>query len=113
MNATVIGVDRLANDIRDAGSDWSDLDAAASLLEETKSVLLAELMSACPEGVALGTKEMRAKADPVFREHVKRMVEARRVANRARVRYHALQVLADLRRTAEASKRAELRALGG
>jgi hypothetical protein len=109
MNAA----DALAVQICSAGEKWSDLDAAANLLEETKATLLADLMRQAPEGTALGLREIYAKSDATYKQHIEAMVEARRVANRARVRYQSLQVLADLRRTQESTRRAELRALGG
>lgn len=106
-------IDKLAAEIAEAGNVWADADAAASLLEETKPTLLADLMRTAPDGTALGLREMYAKADERYREHIGKMVEARRVANRARVRYQSLQVLAELRRTAEATRRAEIKAFGG
>lgn len=108
-----MNVDELATAIKEAGDAWSDQDAAATLLEETRRPLLANLQLTAGDNLSMAAKEMWGLADPSYRSHIERMVEARRLANRAKVRWQSLQVLADLRRTAEASKRAELRALGG
>lgn len=90
-----------------AGEEWSDLDAAASLLEETRKSVLAKLMNEC-QAASIGAKEMFALADEEYRKHVATMITARKVANRARVRYDSAKVLAELRRSEESTRRAEL-----
>jgi hypothetical protein len=89
-----------------AGEEWSDAEAAAEILEETKKTLLAELMGAVKSDVK-AEKERAALADPVYRHHITSMVAARKEANRARVRYDSARVLAELRRTQESTRRVE------
>lgn len=89
-----------------AGEEWADMDAAASLLEETKKSLLAKLMMEA-EGTSAAQREMYALADPEYRKHVEGMVSARKAANKAKVRYDSAKVLAELRRSQEATRRAE------
>lgn len=98
--------DVLARRMVEAGEEWADKDAAASLLEETRKSLLAELMTGRDGSV--NAREIEALASPTYRLHVTNMVTARRDANRARVRYDGIKVLAELRRSAESTKRAEM-----
>ncbi len=88
-----------------AGEEWVDKDAAAELLEETKKTVLAELMGQVQGSAA--ERERLALANPAFKLHVTNMVSARKEANRARIRYDAAKVLAELRRTQESTRRIE------
>ena len=89
-----------------AGEAWADADAAAALLEETKKSLLALLMNDA-DASSIAAKEMQALAHPDYKKHVDGMVSARKAANKARVRYDSAKVLAELRRSQEATRRAE------
>lgn len=89
-----------------AGEDWADLDAAASLLEETKKSVLAELMNKAEGSVA--ARESEALANPVYKHHVTTMVAARKDANRAKVKYDSAKAWCELVRTQEATRRAEM-----
>ena len=88
-----------------AGEEWTDKEAAAELLEETRKTVLAELMAKA--GGSTAERERVALADPAFKLHVTNMVAARKEANRARVRYDSAKVLAELRRTQESTRRIE------
>lgn len=90
-----------------AGEAWADAEAAASLLEETRKSILAKLQLE-GQGTTVAAKEMYALADPEFRKHVDGMVNARRAANKARVRYDSAKILAELRRSEESTRRAEM-----
>lgn len=89
-----------------AGEEWSDLDAAANLLEETKKSVMAKLINEA-EG-SVNAREYKALADPEYRRHIEGMVTARKAANKARVRYDSAKVLAELRRSEESTRRAEM-----
>lgn len=99
--------DQVYNSLVKAGEDWADQDAAASLLEETRKSVLARLMNECAAS-SQGAKEMYALADPEYGRHLDGMVQARKVANKARVRYDSARVLAELRRSEESTRRAEM-----
>ena len=90
----------------EAGEDWTDKQAAAELLEETKKTVLAEVMSG--EQGARNAREDSALASAVYKLHLTNMVTARKEANRARVRYDSMKVLAEMRRTQESTRRAEI-----
>lgn len=102
----MLNPEKIYHDIVESGEDWADKDSAANLLEETKKTVLAELMGGCAASTVAG-REQEALADPVYRLHLTNMVTARKEANRAKVRYDAVKVLAELRRTQESTRRAE------
>lgn len=89
-----------------AGEEWADLDAAASLLEETRKSVLAELMNKADGSMA--ARESEALAEPAYKLHVTNMVAARKASNRARVRYDSAKAWTELVRTQEATRRAEM-----
>jgi hypothetical protein len=91
--------------LAEAGEEWADKDAAANILEETKKTLLAELMQGFQGSNA--ERERCALADTTYKLHLKNMTVARKESNRARVRYDAMRVLAEMRRTQESTRRAE------
>ena len=98
--------DKAYDSIVRAGEDWADKQAAADLLEETRKSVLAKLMLAA-DGTTQGQREMLALADDEYTNFVTGMVSARKAANKARVRYDSAKVLAELRRSQEATRRAE------
>ena len=99
--------DRIRARLVEVGDEWADKDAAATLLEETKKTVLAELMLKA-EGTTAAAKEMNALADPVYRLHITNMVTARKEANKAKIRWDSGKTWAELRRSQESTKRAEM-----
>ena len=94
----------------EAGEDWADKQAAAQLLEDTEKSVLAEIAVKCKlDGHGVGASELLARKSLEYRSHIESAVEARRLANRARVAYDGIKVWAELLRTCEASRRAEMR----
>ena len=91
----------------DAGDAWSEAEAAASLLEETRKSVLAKLMNEAAAS-SVAAKEMEAQGDDTYVDFVNRMVQARKAANKAKVRYDSGKVLAELRRSQESTRRAEM-----
>ena len=97
--------------LRELGERWADTDAAASLLETTEKSLLAEIIlyyrsqDVAKSDAAL---ERHARASPQFKKHQKDMVEARRIATRARVGYDAFKVRCEMERTRMATERAQM-----
>lgn len=99
--------EKIYDSLVQAGDDWSDAEAAASLLEEARRSVLAKLMAEAESPTNAG-KEMQALASDDYREHIDKMVAARQAANKARVRYDSAKVLAELRRSQESTRRAEM-----
>ena len=100
--------DRIYQNIVAAGEEWADKEAAAELLEETRKTVLAELMNAEEKGLSMAARESFALASPTYKLHVTNMVIARKEANKARMRYDAVKVLAEMRRSQESTRRAEM-----
>lgn len=98
--------DEVYEKFRLAGESWADKESAASLLEETRKAVRSQIMTAFGD-MSVNKAEMLAEADPAYSEHLHKMVEARRIANTAKVNYDAIRVWVDMVRSAEASKRAE------
>lgn len=99
--------DEIFHRLEQAGNDYADKEAAASLLEETKNTMLSECMSDWPEDSNAGA-ETKARRDPRYKEHLEKMVEARRQANRAKVKYFSVQAWIELKRTQEATERVKV-----
>jgi hypothetical protein len=98
---------RFAHAIVRKGEAWADAEAAASLLEETRKTVLAGEMAKQGD-IAVSKAEMHALASEPYRQHVASMVEARRVANKARVAYDGAKAMMELARSAEATRRTEM-----
>lgn len=112
---------KLTAEVIDKGEEWADLDAAASVLEETRKTILAKralefvessLSAGKGRAMSVAQAELNALADPTYEEHLNMMVEARKNANRARVRYDLGRMHLELLRTAQATLRNEMRMSG-
>lgn len=88
--------------------NWVDADAAATLLEDTKSAVLAERMQ---EYVTLPVNraEQMVKSSPEWREHIEKIVEARKKANRLKVQLEFIRMRFSETQSFEATKRAEMK----
>jgi hypothetical protein len=99
-------VDRIYAELVKAGEEYADTDAAATALEETKKSVIAKLMQESTQ-TSMAGKEMEALADDSYRDYVKQMVNARKIATKARVKFDSMKIWVDLKRSAEATRRAE------
>lgn len=99
--------DRAYDALVKSGEDWADKNAAAELLEKTEKSVLAKLINEGGTG-SVAARESVARAHPDFLTFVESSVEARRVANKARVRYDSAKTLAEMRRSEESTYRAEM-----
>jgi hypothetical protein len=115
-----IDVDREVNAVTALGLEWAEKNETASLLEETKKTLLAqiiaELMSAArkdgKKGMSFAQAETEALADVRYEAHLHEMTEARREANKARVRHETAGVRLEMLRSLMANRREEMRLAG-
>lgn len=87
---------------------WVDADAAASLLEETKSAVLARMMSEQGD-VPVSRAEMNVKASDDWKTFVTQMVEARKQASLLKVKLEYVRMRFYEWQSIEASKRAEMK----
>lgn len=103
---------RLSAEISRVGTDWVHKKHAADTLDKTTKSVLAELTNKAREAdpdISRKEAEDIALASLDYRAHVYAAVDARREANLARVRLDALNAVVEAMRSAEATKRAELR----
>lgn len=81
----------ISEQFRVVARQYVDADAAANLLEETKSAVLAKLMMA--EGdIPVSKAEMRVKASKAWADHIEHMVNARAKATRLKVQMDYLRM---------------------
>ena len=98
----------LSEQFRLVAKEWVEADAAANLLEETKSAVLSQKMNALGD-MAVSKAEMQVKASPDWTDHVTRMVKAREVANLLKVKMEWMRMRFSEWQSAEANKRAEMK----
>ena len=93
---------------REYGLDWADKEAAAQTLENCRSAVFAEW---CNEqgDIPVNRAEQIVKAEPRWRNYNTDMVEARRLANRAKIELEVIRMRAMQQHSEEATARAEAR----
>jgi hypothetical protein len=91
-----------------AGDEWVDLDATARLLEETKSLRFAQKCAALGD-IAVNKAEQTIKASRDWMDDVIKTVDARTVANKARVYMESVKMRHSEWQSEEANHRAEAR----
>lgn len=100
--------DKLFHKLTLAGDDWADKQAAYNILEDTKNAVLAKLMLKS-QASSVAAKEIEAKASDEFTEHVRTTQEAMKAALKAKVHYESIKTWIDLKRSEEATRRAEMK----
>lgn len=90
------------------GNDWSDAHADAERLEEHQKILFSELVLRS-KAASIAAKEHEARASDEYKAHVDGMIEARRIANRAKSDLSSANAWLDWKRTEAATERATLR----
>jgi len=98
----------LSEKYRLAAKEWCELDAAANLLEETKSAFLSQKMAALGD-MPVSKAEMKVKASAEWAEFIESMVAARKAANLAKVKLEWVRMKFSEWQSAEANSRAERR----
>lgn len=96
---------------RIAGERWANLEAAAQLLEDTKSAVLAQK---CAElgGIPVNRAEQSVKSSRFWQEHIEKIVEARKEANKSKVELDYIRMKFYEWQSSQANSRAEMRTLG-
>lgn len=96
---------------RMAAQRHADLEAAASLLEECKTAVMAQKQIALGD-IPVSHAERAVKASPQWEDYLKKMVEARKQANLAKIECEFLRMKFWENQGDEASKRQEMRMTG-
>ena len=92
---------------REKGVEWAKLDGEARRLEELRRIVLHEIRQRSDKKTE-AAKETAAYAAPEYRKHVLEMVEARTTANICKAELEAMRMVADVWRTKESTRRAEM-----
>lgn len=99
---------QISEQYRIVAKQWVEADAAADLLEESKSAFLAQLMT--KEGdLPVSRAEMNVKASEEWTGYIKRMVEARQRANLLKVKLEFLRMKFSEWNSEAANRRAEMK----
>lgn len=98
----------ISEQFRIAARDWVDKDSAASMLEETKTAVLAQRTAALGD-VAVNRAEQTIKASQEWHDWVAGMVRARTAANLAKVKLEYIRMRFHEQNSHEATKRAEMK----
>lgn len=98
----------LSEQFRVVAKQWVDADAAANILEDTKSAVLAEKMIALGD-MPVSKAEMIVKGSPSWHSHVETICAARQKANRLKVQMEYIRMQASEWSSFEATKRAEMK----
>jgi hypothetical protein len=98
----------LSEQFRLTAKAWVEADAAASLLEETKSAVLSQRMASLGD-MPVSKAEMSVKASPEWEEFIVSMVEARKKAALLKVKLEWLRMRFSEQQSEEATKRAEMK----
>lgn len=69
----------------ESAHQWTDLESAASLLEETKGAVMAQMMTKHGD-IPVSRAEILVKASPEWMDHVEKIVRARTAANKAKIK---------------------------
>lgn len=96
-----------------AGIDWAEKNAAASLLEELKSATQSELQTKLGSDLPVNRAEQIVKSSSQWRDYIEKMVEARRIANEAKINLEAIRMEYFTEQSENATKRGEMRLTGG
>ena len=86
------------------GDDWADKKAAYEVLNDVTKSILASLKDPTISDAKATTE---ALAHPTYRQHLRSLGEARSDYLKAQVLYDSTKVLADARRTQQATLRSE------
>ena len=102
----------LSEQFRLVAKKWVDADSAANMLEETKTAVLAKLMSqqmVISGDSTVSRAEMQVKASDDWNEFISSMVNARKDAAMLKVQLEYIRMQFSEWQSAEATRRAEMK----
>lgn len=98
-----------AEQFRIVAKKWVEADAAASLLEDTRSARLSQMMLAFDDNTSMAKREMIVKASEEWMAINKEISDARKGANMLRVQKEYIDKKFHEWNSMEASQRAEMK----
>jgi putative sterol carrier protein len=96
---------------RMAGEDWCDKEAAATILEDSKSAVMAQWQTELGD-IPVNRAEQTVKASTRWADYIRHAVDARKAANLAKIRLEVVRMKAMEYQSKEANTRTELKILG-
>jgi hypothetical protein len=103
----MLDADKVYNAIVQSAKDWAVADEKWRNLKEMDSIILAEIINH-QSGESFAERKSKALASPEYKLHKVNLVSSKTEANIKLAMYKAAQNLAELRRTEESSRRAEM-----
>jgi hypothetical protein len=102
--------DKIYRQLEEAGNDWADKKAAYDTLDRnTKSVLSDVLVNFMDSGLSRAEAEARSLSSGKYKEHLASVSRSHKAYLQAQVLWNNLQTLAELRRSEESTRRAEMK----
>src|SRR6266576_108951 len=102
----------ISEQFRIVAKKWVEADEAASLMEETKSAVLSEMINNVISyniNMPFNNAELSAKSSPEYKEFITTMVKLRSKANLLKVKLEFLRMRFSEQQSHEATARAEKR----
>ena len=104
-----LDANQIYESVSKAGEEWADKKAAYELLDDMTSTVRADVTTdfygSCS---SKAEAQERALASKIYKDHLASLSAARRAWLLAEVKYKSVQLLAELRRSEESSRRAEM-----
>lgn len=105
-----LDANEIFNSVSKAGEDWADKKAAYEMLDDMTATVRADVTtdfySSCS---SKAEAQERALASKTYKDHIASLSAARRAWLLAEVKYKSVQLLAELRRSEESTRREEMR----
>ena len=98
----------LSEQFRIIAKKWVDADAAANILEESKSAFLSKMMADLGD-MPVSKAEMNVKASSAWSEYIEKMVEARKNAALLKVQLEYIRMQFSEWQSHAATRRAEMK----
>lgn len=99
----------LSQQFFEAAQEWVELEAAASMMEDCKSAVLAQAIVAQGPDIAVNRAETTAKAAPDWKAYCSETVEKRKASNLAKVKMEYMKMRFNEWTSTEANARVEAR----
>ena len=98
----------ISEEFRIIAKKWVEADAAANMLEESKSAVLAKMISSQGD-MPVNRAETRVKSSTEWSDYIKSMVEARERASMLKVQLEYIRMRFSEWQAHEATRRAEMK----
>lgn len=98
----------ISEEFRIIAKKWVEADAAANMLEESKSAVLAKMISAHGD-MPVNRAETRVKSSDAWSDYIKSMVDAREKASMLKVQLEYIRMRFSEWQSFEANRRAEMK----